>query len=296
MKQLGVDVDAKGFEVRVKAARAKGGRIQIPGNVSSQFISGLLFAGPLMQEGLDIHLTSPLESRGYVILTVETLKRHRINVQENGEMSSFHVAPQQTYLPADHSIPGDYSSAAFLMSAAAVTGSSITVTGLTQDTLDPDSAILNILTQMGVRSSFSSVGLQVEGRTLKGSRANISNCPDLGPVIAVLGACSEGKTEITGAGRLRYKESDRLGAIASELMRLGAEVSLKQDGLVVSGPCTFRGGTVESHGDHRIAMALTVAALNAAGAVTIRNSESVNKSYPAFFNDIRSLGVEVTER
>jgi len=296
MKQLDVGVDVSGLEVRVKASPAKGGSVQIPGNVSSQFISGLLFAGPLMKEGLDIRVTSPLESRGYVALTIETLKRHRIDVQENSEMSRFRVAPGQSYCPAKHTIPGDYSSAAFLMSAAAVTGSSIIIAGLSQDEPDPDSAILKILTQMGVRSSFSSDGLQVEGRALKGAKVNISNCPDLGPVVAVLGACAEGKTEITGAERLRYKESDRLAAIALELIRLGAEVNVKDDGLVVSGPCALRGGTVESHSDHRIAMALAVAALNAADAVTIQNAESVNKSYPAFFDDFRSLGVEIIER
>jgi 3-phosphoshikimate 1-carboxyvinyltransferase len=296
MKQLGVDIHSEGVEVKVKAASPKGGKVQMPGNVSSQFISGLLFAGPLMKEGLEISVTSPLESRGYVALTIETLKKHGINVQENGEMSLFHVAPQQTYSSADHTIPGDYSSAAFLMSAAAVTGSTITITRLPQDERDPDSAFLKVLTQMGALSSFSPVGLHVEGRTLKASKINISNCPDLGPVIAVLGACADGKTEITGAERLRYKESDRLAAIASELGSLGAEVKVTDDGLVVSGPSTLRGGTVESHGDHRIAMALVVAALNATEPVTIRNAQSVNKSYPKFFDDLRSLGVEVTEQ
>jgi 3-phosphoshikimate 1-carboxyvinyltransferase len=296
MNQLGVSIDPAGLEVKVKAASVKGGRVQIPGNVSSQFISGLLFAGPLMKEGLEISVTSPLESRGYVALTIETLKQHGINVQKNREMSLFHVAPHQTYWSADHTIPGDYSSAAFLMSAAAVTGSRIIITGLSQDEWDPDSAFLKILNQMGARSSFSSVGLHVEGLTLKASKVNISNCPDLGPVIAVLGACADGKTEITGAERLRYKESDRLTAIASELTRLGGEVKVTDDGMIVSGPSNLRGGTVDSHGDHRIAMALVVAALNAAEPITIRNAQSVNKSYPTFFDDIRSLGVEVTER
>ena len=296
MKQLGVGIHHAGVEVRVNAASAKGGRVQIPGNVSSQFISGLLFAGPLMKEGLEINVTSPLESRGYVALTIETLKQHGIKVQKNGEMSIFHVAPRQTYSSADHTIPGDYSSAAYLMSAAAVTGSRIVIIGLAPDETDPDSAFLEILTQMGVLSRFSSDGLHVEGGPLKASKVNISNCPDLGPAIAALGTCAEGKTKITGAERLRYKESDRLAVIASELSSLGAELRITDEGLIVSGPSTLRGGTVDSHGDHRIAMALAVAALNAAEPVTIRNAQSVNKSYPTFFDDIRSLGVGVTER
>ena len=295
MNQMGVSVVA-GSEVAVKSASVKGGVVNIPGNVSSQFISGLLFAAPLMEEGLEIIVTSLLESRGYVALTIAVMKQHGVNVQTNSEMSYFRVASRQRYRSADHTIPGDYSSAAFLIAAAAVTGSTITVAGLSQNESDPDSAFLHILTQMGVRSTFSRDGLHVEGRRLKASKVNISNCPDLGPVTAVLGTCADGKTEITGAERLRYKESDRLATIASELKSLGAEVQVTQDGLVVSGPSPLRGGTVESHGDHRIAMALAVAALNAKNTVTIRNAESVNKSYPTFFNDIRSLGVEIAER
>ena len=296
MKQLGVSVTVDGVEVAVSSASVRGGKVQIAGNVSSQFISGLLFAGPLMKDGLEIGVTSPLESRGYVTLTIENMKRHGIDVQANSEMSRFQINSSQSYRSADHHIPGDYSSAAFLMSAAAVTGSSITVRGLSRDEYDPDSAILSILAQMGVRSSFSGDLLHVEGHTLKGSEVNISNCPDLGPVTAVLGTCAEGKTEITGAERLRYKESDRLSAIASELNNLGAGVKVTREGLVVSGRPKLRSGTVQSHGDHRIAMALTVAALNASGPVTIQNAQSVNKSYPTFFEDIQSLGVEVAER
>ena len=296
MKQLGVSIKARPVEVVVKAARVKGGSVRIPGNVSSQFISGLLFAGPLMEEGLEITVTSSLESRGYVALTIEAMKEHGINVQTNSDMSRLQIAPHQKYRSADHTIPGDYSSAAFLMSSAAVTGSRITITGLSQTESDPDSAFLKILAKMGVRSSFSPDGLQVEVQELKASQVNISNCPDLGPVTVVLGVFADGKTEITGAERLRYKESDRLTAIVSELRSLGAEVEVTEAGLVVYGPSTLRGGIVESHGDHRIAMALAVAALNATGPVTIRNAESVNKSYPTFFDDIRSLGVEVAER
>jgi 3-phosphoshikimate 1-carboxyvinyltransferase len=296
MKQLGVNVDASGVEVEVKGASVKGGSVQIPGNISSQFISGLLFAGPLMEEGLEVILTSPLESRGYVALTIETMAQHRVRVQTNRQLSLFHIAPHQEYRSADHTIPGDYSSAAFLMSAAAVTGSRITITGLSRSEADPDSTFLDILAKMGVKSSFSADGLHVQGGALKAAKIDIRNCPDLGPITAVLGTRADGKTEITGAQRLRYKESDRLSAIALELKRLGAEIEVKDDGLVVSGPSTLRGGTVESHGDHRIAMALAIAALNAAKQVTIRNADAVDKSYPTFFDDIRSLGVEVAER
>jgi 3-phosphoshikimate 1-carboxyvinyltransferase len=296
MERLGVRVELDGFVATVKAGPTKGGSVQLPGNVSSQFISGLLLAAPLMEKGLDMDATSALESRGYVSLTIETMRRHGIDVQSNRDMSSFRVAPHQIYRPAEHIIPGDYSSAAFLISAAILTGFKIVVTGLSQEEPDPDSEFLNVLARMGVISEFSSDKLHLRVGELKGTTVDISNCPDLGPVIAVLGNHADGETEITGAERLRYKESDRLTAIATELKRLGAEVSETSAGLLLSGPSPIHGGTVESHGDHRIAMALAVAALNASDKVTIRDAECVNKSYPTFFDDLRSVGIEVIER
>ena len=296
MKQLGASIKVEGPSITVNSTGVKGGKVQIPGNVSSQFISGLFFAGPLMEEGLDLTVTSGLESRGYVSLTIRTMNRHGVAVQANSEMSLFRILPGQKYSAASHIIPGDYSSAAFLMSVAAITGSRITITGLSRDESEPDSAFLKILGQMGARSTFSSDGLRIEGgAALRASTVDISDCPDLGPVTAALATAADGKTKITGAERLRYKESDRLLAVASELGTLGARIEVIEDGWLVSGPRILRGGTVESHGDHRIAMALAVAALNAAQSVTIRNAQSVNKSYPTFFDDIRSLGVEVIE-
>jgi 3-phosphoshikimate 1-carboxyvinyltransferase len=295
MKQLGADIRFRGTEVHVKAGRAKGGSVQLPGNISSQFISGLLVAGPLMEEGLRMKLISPLESRGYVSMTIETMKRHGITVKINDDMSFYQVIPGQTYKPTEHTIPGDYSSAAFLIAAAAVTRSKIQIVGLPRDRADPDSAFLDVLGRMGVTTRFTSDALQVEGRALKATNADITNCPDLGPIIAVLGCYAEGETKITGAGRLRYKESDRLSVIESELRALGAEIGEMDGGLLLSGPASLHGGTVDSHDDHRIAMALSIAALNASGPVLIRSAGCVNKSYPTYFDDIRALGVNVIE-
>ena len=130
MKQLGAEISFRGLEVHIKGGPAKGGSVQLPGNVSSQFISGLLLAGPLMQEGLRMKLISPLESRGYVSMTIETMKRHGVSVETNDDMSFYQIMPGQIYRPTEHSIPGDYSSAAFLMAAAAVTRSKILILGL----------------------------------------------------------------------------------------------------------------------------------------------------------------------
>jgi 3-phosphoshikimate 1-carboxyvinyltransferase len=295
MKQLGVDVEASGRGVVVEGGPPKGGRVSIRGDVSSQFISGLLLAAPLMEGGLKLELTSPLESNSYVSLTIDVMKRHGVEVRSDGKMSSFTV-PTTQYKPAAHRVSGDFSSAAFAMSAAAITDSKLLIRGLSRDSLEPDSVMVEILSKMGVEARSLPEGVLVEGARLKGVNVDLRDCPDLGPIVAVLGCYAEGKTQITGAGRLRYKESNRLEAIASELGALGADIEETEDGLIMFGPCSLEAGTVDSHGDHRIAMALSIAAIKARDQVVIKHAECVSKSYPTFFNDLRSLGVEVVDR
>jgi 3-phosphoshikimate 1-carboxyvinyltransferase len=296
MKQLGVDVKANRNGVIVEGGPPKGGRVSVPGNVSSQFISGLLLAAPLMDEGLKLELASPLESNSYVSLTIDVMKKHGVEVSSNDKMSTFTVPPMQLYKPAAHRVSGDFSSAAFAMSAAAITDSKLLIRGLSRDSLEPDSVMVGILSKMGVEARSLPEGVLVEGARLKGINVDLRDCPDLGPIVAVLGCYAEGKTQITGASRLRYKESDRLEVIASELGALGADIKETEDGLIMFGPCSLEAGIVDSHGDHRIAMALSIAAIKARDQVVIKHAECVSKSYPAFFNDLRSLGVEVVGR
>jgi 3-phosphoshikimate 1-carboxyvinyltransferase len=296
VSQLGVKMVLERGTVIVEGGPPKGGNVRIRGDVSSQFISGLLLAGPLMENGLRLKLTSPLESRDYASLTMDIMKRHGIKVQSNNCMSLFEIAPGQIYNATAHRVPGDYSSAAFAMSAAAITGSKVLIRGLPLTKSEPDRVFVEILSQMGAGIDFSNDGVLVEGKGLKATKTSVQDCPDLGPVIAVLGCYAEGETQIMGAARLRYKESDRISAIASELRALGAEIVETDDGLTISGPAPLSGGVVHSHGDHRVAMALSVAALGAWGNVIIRDAECVSKSYPNFFDDLRSLGVEVVGR
>lgn len=293
MNQLGVKVFADWDAVRVEGGPPKGGKVRIRGDVSSQFISGLILAAPMMGEGLQLELTSPLESRSYVSLTIESMKRHGIEVKSNDDTSLFEITSGQRYRPAVHHVPGDYSSAAFTMSAAAITGSNLLIRGLPQENSEPDSVVVEILSKMGVATRYVTEGVLVEGGRLTGIDVDLRDCPDLGPVIAVLGCYADGETRISGAGRLRYKESDRLDAVTSELRSLGADIEETEDGLIASGPCSLKAGIVHSHGDHRIAMALSVAALGAKDQVVIKGAECVSKSYPNFFHDLRSLGVEV---
>jgi len=296
MKQLGVSVKASRNGVVVEGGPPKGGRVIIPGDVSSQFVSGLLLAAPLMETELKLELTSALQSNIYVSLTIDVMKKHGVEVNSNGKMSTFTVPPMQSYKPASHRVPGDFSSAAFAMSAAAITDSKLMIRGLSMDSLEPDSVMVEILSKMGVDARSLPEGVMVEGARLKGINVDLRDCPDLGPIVAVLGCYAKGKTQITGAGRLRYKESNRLETIASELRTLGADIEETEDGLIMCGPCSLEAGIVDSHGDHRIAMALSIAAIRARDEVVIKHAECVSKSYPTFFNDLRSLGVEVVDR
>ena len=293
MRQLGIELTLGRDYVTIEGEVPKGRMIQIRGDVSSQFVSGLLFAGTRMKKGLKITMTSKLESQSYVSLTIRTIKQHDVKIRTTNDMAQFEIDPGQIYLPADHEIQGDFSSAAFFLVAAAITGSPLLVNNLQADSLEPDSGLIKFMNVMGIRTAFLDEGLRVEGGSLKGVELDITNCPDLGPILAVLACFAQGQTRITGAARLRYKESDRLATISSELSSLGADIKETGDGLVLKGPSSLRGGTVRSHGDHRIAMALSVAALRAHGKVTIEQAESVSKSYPRFFHDLRSLGVEV---
>src|SRR5208337_4264873 len=176
--------------------------------------------------------------------------------------------------------------------AAAITGSSLTISNLRQ-TLEPDSVIISLLSRMGVKTNVNGDSVIVNGGELKATDVDIRECPDLGPIIAVLACYADGTTRLTGARRLRYKESDRLASMRSELVSMGGKVIETEDGLVLSGPVNLTGGVAQSHNDHRIAMALSIAALGASKEVSIHGAECVNKSYPSFFEDLRSIGVQV---
>jgi 3-phosphoshikimate 1-carboxyvinyltransferase len=293
MYQLGISVSTDEERLTVSRGPPDGGHITIRGDISSQFISGLLFAAPFMRKGLSLEVTHRLESKKYVSMTIATMKAHGVDVKLNAECSWLEVAPGQNYVPADHIVGGDFSSAAFPLSAAAVTGSDIVVHGLSDVEDEPDGVIVRILKQMGADAHVTENSVAVNGSKLKATNVDIRDSPDLGPIVAVLGCYAEGETKISGAQRLRFKESDRLAAISTELSSLGAKITQASDGLIIQGVGSLKGGLIHSHNDHRIVMALTVAALRAQDEVVIEGAECVKKSYPQFFDDLRSLGVEV---
>jgi 3-phosphoshikimate 1-carboxyvinyltransferase len=275
-----------------------GGEAFLRGDVSSQFISGLLFATPLGKKDTDIAMLTPLESKPYVEMTINIIKKHGLKFEVQPDYNRFHVPCQQKYGPSDHIIEGDFSSAAFLMAAAAVTNSNIRVLNLRSDSVQGDRAIVNLLKEMGVQIKVSKGFVEVQGvkNELKPIDIDLKDNPDLVPVMAVVSCFASGKSLIHSVKRLRFKESDREMALFGELTKMGAKIKSTKDAIEVNGVKSLQGAELDSHRDHRIAMACVVAGLKAAGTTIVKGVECINKSYPDFVRDIISLGAEADER
>jgi 3-phosphoshikimate 1-carboxyvinyltransferase len=296
LKQLGADahVGSEGDldAVYVEGGGLVGGKCSIPGDVSSQFISGLMFACPLAQADTEIALTSALESADYVKMTEAVLSRHAVEVAV--EDKRILIPGNQIYKADDAAVPGDFSSAAFLLAAAAITNSKVTISGLDYEAVQGDKAIMRILKEMGVEGKVCKDSIEIEGtgKPLKPVKVDVKNTPDLVPAIAVLACYADGTSYITGARRLRLKESDRLLTVKEELGKMGADIQITEDSMTIKGT-HLHGATVDPHNDHRIAMAAAVAALGAEGQTAIQHAECIRKSYPQFYLHIQQLGAEV---
>ena len=269
------------------------GRYEIDGGVSSQFVSGLLFALPLADGDSTLRITGHAESVPYIRLTLDALRRFSVNVREEEEGTLFRIPGNRPYRsPADAVIPvgGDWSGAAFYLAAGAVGNTPVTVTGLDTESAQGDRAILPLLRKMGARCEISGDRVTVFPSRLCALETDASDIPDLVPVLAVLGACADGSTVLRGVGRLRIKESDRLEAVRELLGTLGVTVGISEDSetLTVTGNRGgITGGTVSSFGDHRIAMSAAVAALAANSPVTVTDAGAVEKSAPDFFEQMK---------
>lgn len=265
----------------------EGGLYELPGNVSSQFFTGLLFALPLAKEDSVLKSTTTLESKSYVDLTLDTLARHGIQIIEKSP-EWYEIPGGQTYQTGKFMVEGDYSQAAFWLVAGLV-GGSVTCRGLSSSSRQGDKAILSILESMGGTLWYADDVVTAEYSDTYGTVIDAEDCPDLVPVLAALASVSEGRTEIIHAGRVRLKECDRLHAMAVELTKLGANIEEKPEGLVIDGVPSLQGGTVSSWNDHRIAMALAVISPKCDGPLTIEGAESVRKSYPGFWDDFEKV-------
>lgn len=267
--------------------------ISVEGNVSSQFITGLLFVLPLFPHDTEIKITTPMESKGYLDLTLDMLARFGISITHS-HYRRFHIPGGQAYKPARYRVEGDFSHAAFFL-AAGTLGSFTVCRGLYPESLQGDRGILKVIEKMGGKLVIEEDGVSAIPGKLRGCRIDVSQIPDLVPAIAVMAALAEGETVITNAERLRIKESDRLSAMAEQLNILGATIIEKKDGLVIEGVSRLSGGTVNSMNDHRIAMALAIASTCADDVVVIEDSGCVSKSYPHFWKDFESLGGQIDE-
>jgi 3-phosphoshikimate 1-carboxyvinyltransferase len=269
----------------------KGGRISINGGISSQFISSLLISCPFAKADSTIMIEGSLKSRPYVEVTVEMLEQAGCKVETNYE--EFHIPGCQDYNLGEYRVPGDFSSASYPLAAAAITGSKVTVGNLFPSK-QGDAAILEYLLDMGANVFWNEEKgtVTVGGGDLHGIDIDAGQTPDLVPTLAVLGACADGITHINNAEHVRYKETDRLRAITTELRKMGAEIEERQDGLTIRGG-PLHGAAVEGYDDHRIVMSLAIAGLVAEGSTTIGTAESVSISYPGFFDDLKKLGAKV---
>lgn len=276
-KKHGVEFISDTMPYHIKG-KLTAGAFSVPGDISSQFITGLLFALPLIEGNSTIILTSPLQSKPYADITVQCMKSFGIETLEfNGNYS---VKGIQEYHPCKYSVEGDCSQAAFFAVANQI-GSNIELQGINRNSVQGDRAVFDIIDNM----------IKI-GENYSGFDIDATDIPDLVPILTVLAAFADGTSHIRGCKRLRIKESDRLESISTVLNSLGANVTIVNDELEIVGVKALTGGTCSSFNDHRIAMSLAIASQRCTDTLTIQDAECVAKSYPTFFEDFRSLGGE----
>lgn len=275
-----------GLPLEIKG-QLKSGIFEIPGNVSSQFITGLLLALPILEGDSEIVLTSPLESVGYIAMTIRTMKQFGVNIQATEK--GWHIKGGQSYKTCDYTTDGDWSQAAFFMVLGAVSGK-VTVNGVAKDSTQGDKKCAQILARFGAKVTQLDNEVTVEKGKLKAITIDASQIPDLVPVLSVCAAFAEGTTKIINAERLRIKECDRLKATAELLNNLGGKVKELSDGLEITGVSSLKGGNVNGYNDHRIVMSAAVCAARSDEDITATFAMSINKSYPDFYIDYNSIG------
>lgn len=269
----------------------RSGIYTIPGSVSSQYISGLLFALPLLKGQSELVVEDGFSSRGYIDLTLDVLKEFGITVIEKG--NRFIIPGDQKYITKGNLYcEGDWSNSAFWLAAGAI-GGRVSVKDLNDKSYQPDRDVFNLLCLFGASVKSKKAKFTVSPIELKAYSFDADSIPDLVPIMSVIAALSDGNTVIFNAGRLREKESDRLSAIRAFLSSLGADITETEDGLNIDGKDSLAGGEVDGCNDHRIVMAAAIASCGCRGEVVIHGAEAINKSYPDFFEDFTALGGRV---
>ena len=289
LAQLEVDCREEGDSVVVHGGKLKGGKVEMWGDISSQFVSALLLVSPLAEMGTTINLTTAPESKPYLKMTLDCLKRFGVEVKAAEDLRRFDIHRQE-YKPAAYEIEGDWSSASYFLALGAVSGW-VEVTNLNQESLQGDRIMLNLLQDMGTDVSVSGNSVTVRQSKLKAITADLNNCIDLLPTMAVLAAVADGRSSFTGIGRARLKESNRIMALRDGLERMGVLVTEEEDKMTIEGRQPS-GSNIDSFGDHRIAMAFSILG-SVAGNTIIAGAECVAKTYPEFWQAFESLGGKV---
>ncbi len=294
LRQNGVNVTHPERDKWQINGKLKSGEFCLLADISSQFISGMLFALPLT--GGSLKLVGSMQSAGYINMTVDTLKSFGVKYEFKDSVFTL-LAPNGYVSPKKITVEGDWSNAAFFLVAGAFSESGITVCGLNAESLQGDREIINILRQLGAKVEIKGESVTVKKGvfTRKPVIVNAENTPDIIPVTALAASVLAGKTVIKNAGRLRLKECDRLSATAELLSALGADIKIEDDGFIINGSKTgLNGGRVNGCGDHRMVMTAAVAAAVCKSPVTVSSAEAVAKSYLDFFDVLQSVGAEVT--
>ncbi len=284
--RMGVGCDGAA-ELNVKG-ELESGHYVLPGNVSSQFVSGLMFALPLLDADSTLTVQPPVESAGYIRMTVEALTQSGVILEETAPFT-WHIPGNQAYQARSARLSGDYSQAAVLLCAGAL-GHDVNVTRLAKETAQGDRAILDFLTQLGAQVTENENGVTVKADKLTGGDFDLSGCPDIAPIFALVCQLAEGESYLHGCGRLRLKECDRLAATVETLKLLDGDAWIEGDTIVIRGVKQLKGGALPDYNDHRMVMLAAIAATVAEGPVTVQGVQALNKSWPEFIHVYQELG------
>jgi len=283
----GVSMECNGFLPAKLSGRLKNGNYEVNGDVSSQYITGLLMALASLEGDSAVVLKTPLQSKPYVDMTVKVLADYGVKIRETD--FGYLIKGGQHFKKMDYIVEGDWSHSAFFLAAGAI-GGDVTVTGLDMASTQGDKAILDVLGEFGADIEIGTGSVSCRKSALSGTEIDAENIPDLVPMIAVFAAFAKGTTVIKNAERLRFKESNRIESVVSNLKLMGADVTETHDGMIIHGGAPLHGAALKGYNDHRIVMAFSVAAAYARGETVMDDMESINKSYPSFFEDYKSIG------
>jgi 3-phosphoshikimate 1-carboxyvinyltransferase len=291
LKHLGINFTARDNlpPVTIDGGKIKGGTVALPGDISSQYVSAMLQIAPFADKSVTIRLTTPLESRPYVLMTMDAMQWFGVTVAFDESLDEFQVFPQK-YEPTRYRIEGDWSSASYLLALGALAGK-VTVNNIPTETMQGDRMIVNFLERMGADLVIGKNSVTVTQKKLRALEADLTDCIDLLPTLAVLAANAEGTSRLSGIARARLKESDRVAAVQENLTRMGIKVKEENDVLTIKGGSP-KPAIIDSRNDHRIAMAFSVLG-TITGNTIMQQAECVAKTYPEFWDVLKSAGGKV---